>query len=102
MAWVLSLTVIVVLAASEILVEFGQYASFGDALHRAALAAITGEPLGADNVAGKLVEIFLGLYSVAVFASLAGVLGAFFLESSQNRDPSEPRGTSGDRLITKS
>jgi len=80
-AWLGAVSAIVVLGSSELLYEFGVYSSFGDALHGAALAAITGEPLGQPDPFAKTLEVFLALFSVGVFATLAGSLGAYFLES---------------------
>lgn len=80
-AWVSAVSAIVVLASSELLYAFGGYSSYGDALHAAALAAITGEPLGRADSFVRVLEVLLAVYSVAVFATLAGSLGAYFLES---------------------
>ncbi len=78
--WLAALTLIVVLSASQIAHAYGDYDSYGRALHDTALSAITGEPLGQDAAVMQVLEIVLALYSVVVFAALAGSLGAFFLE----------------------
>jgi voltage-gated potassium channel len=78
--WLAALTLIVVLSASQIAHAYGDYDSYGRALHDTALSAITGEPLGQDAAVVQVLEIVLALYSVVVFAALAGSLGAFFLE----------------------
>ena len=80
-AWLGAVTAIVVLASSQLLYEFTGYERYGDALHATALAAITGEPLGRPDTFARLLELLLGAYSVAVFATLAGSFGAYFLES---------------------
>ncbi|MBA2529780.1 MAG: ion transporter [Euzebyales bacterium] len=80
LAWLATVTLIVVLAASLLLFDLAVFPSYPDALHAAALATVTGEPFGRDAGAAKLLEIVLAVYSVVVFAALAGMLGAFFLE----------------------
>jgi voltage-gated potassium channel len=80
-AWLAAVTAIVVLASSQLLYEFGDYPTYADALHATALAAITGEPLGRPDAFARVLEVLLGAYSVAIFATLAGSLGAYFLES---------------------
>ncbi|MDP8927557.1 MAG: hypothetical protein M3O70_03015 [Actinomycetota bacterium] len=84
--WVTAVTAIVVLASSQLLFEFAGYDSYGTALNEAALAAVTGEPLHGGEGIARLIEVVLAIYSVAIFASLAGILGAFFLE---HRPPSD-------------
>lgn len=83
--WLAAVTSIVVLAASQLLFQFGGYENYGEALHAAALGAVSGEPLGREEAFSKVMEVLLALYSVGVFASLAAGLGAYFLE--QHRDP---------------
>ena len=85
--WVAALTAIVVLASSQLLFEFAGYDSYGAALNAAALAAVTGEPLTGGQGIARVLEVLLAIYSVAIFASLAGILGAYFLE---RRPPGEP------------
>lgn len=89
-AWLAAVTAIVILSGSQALYEFGGVGSYGDALHRTALATITGEPIAAGSGVARVLEVALALYSVVVFAALAGMLGAFFLE---RRAPSD----GGDR-----
>lgn len=74
------LTAITVLAGSLLLYELAPYEHYGDALHDAALATITGEPLGVPGGLAQVLDVVLGAYSVVVFATLAGALGAYFLE----------------------
>ncbi|HEV2087674.1 MAG TPA: hypothetical protein VGR21_05130 [Cryptosporangiaceae bacterium] len=83
-AWLGSVTVVVILATSQLLYTVGGYPTYGQALHDAALGTITGEPLSRGGTAlGQVVEVALAAYSVVVFASLAATLGAYFL----SRDP---------------
>jgi voltage-gated potassium channel len=80
LAWLAAVSVILALSASQLLFAFGVYDSYGDALHAAALATITGEPFGQDSGLAKVLDVVLGVWSVGVFAALAGTLGAYFLE----------------------
>jgi len=89
-AWVAVVTGVVILASSQLLYVLGVYDAYGDALHGAALATITGEPLSADGPFPRVLEVVLALYSVGVFATTAAALGAYFLEPSRPDDPSHP------------
>lgn len=80
-AWLAVVTGIVVLAASQLLYVLGAYTRYRDALHDAALATVTGEPLSAAGGVARVLEVVLAVYSVAVFATLAGAIGAFFLQA---------------------
>ena len=82
--WLTALTGVVILGASQLLFVVGAYDAYGPALHDAALATITGEPLAASGGLPRFLEVVLAVYSVAVFATLAGALGAFFLERRQD------------------
>lgn len=75
-----AVTVMVVLLAANVLFEFGEVRPYTLALHDASMAAITGEPISGDSGPKQVMDIALGLYSVIVFATVAGALGAFFLE----------------------
>lgn len=81
-----AVTVIVVLVAANILFEFAGVEPYARALHAAALATITGEPIRASNAVASVLEVVLALYSVVVFAAVAGSLGAFFLEQTAEED----------------
>ena len=81
-------TIVVVLATSQLLFELGDYDSYGDALNDAALATISGEPFFPEHAALRLVQVVVVAYSVVVFAALAGTVGAFLLE---RRDDDERR-----------
>lgn len=78
-AWLAAVTAVVVLASSQLLFVLGAFPTYGAALHAAALATVTGEPLAAPGAAVRVLEVALATYSVAVFATLAGAVGAYFL-----------------------
>jgi len=84
-AWLAVVSGITVLASSQLLYEFGSYPDYGDALRAATLAAVTGEPFAPDDAFAQVLEVVLVGYSVVVFATLAGAIGAFFLESERRR-----------------
>lgn len=81
-----SATLGVVLAGTEVLYEFGSPDSYPDALHDVALGAISGEPLGQPGPVAAWLEVALALYATVFFAALAGSWGAFFLERRAERD----------------
>lgn len=87
--WLATIHAIVVLSASQLLFEFGSpEGSYGDVLHAVALASVAGEPLGFGAGLGAVMEILLATYGVVVFGSVAGALGAYFLERRGERvDP---------------
>ena len=80
LAWLAAVSVILILAASQLLFGFGVYDTYGDALHASALATITGEPFAQEQGLAKVLDVVLAVWSVGVFAALAGTLGAYFLE----------------------
>ncbi|MDN6457983.1 MAG: ion transporter [Yaniella sp.] len=82
-AWLLAVTAIVILAASQLLYLFADYPSYLDALYEAALATVTGSGFSADTVFARILHVVLAVFSVVVFATLAGTIGAYFL----GRDP---------------
>ncbi|HEX6337409.1 MAG TPA: hypothetical protein VFZ85_10675 [Jiangellaceae bacterium] len=84
-AWLGVVSGITVLASSQLLYEFGSFTSYADALRAATLAAVTGEPFAPSDVLAQVLEVVLVAYSVVVFATLAGAIGAFFLESERRR-----------------
>lgn len=84
-AWLVVVSAITILGSSQLLYAFAGYERYADALHAAALATITGEPLGLDDGFARILEVALAVYSVAVFATLAGSLGAYFLEDRDAR-----------------
>ncbi|SDQ69457.1 hypothetical protein [Quadrisphaera sp. DSM 44207] len=95
-AWLATVTVVVVLASSQLLHVLGAYPAYGDALHAAALATITGEPLSAPGGFARVLEVILAVYSVAVFATLAGALGAYFLARAPDAGGAAPSGAGPD------
>jgi voltage-gated potassium channel len=83
LGWLAAVSAITVLGSSQLLYQFSGYDRYGDALHAAALATITGNPLGRPDGFAKLLEVGLAAFSVVVFATLAGSLGAYFLETRE-------------------
>lgn len=90
--WLSAVTAVVVLASSQLLYVLGAYDAYGTALHDAALATVTGQPLSAGHGAARFLEVALAVYSVAVFATLAGALGAYFLEQRRASQEVGPQG----------
>ncbi len=96
LGWLASVTVIMVLAASQLLFEFGEVEPYGEALYVTALAVIGGETFGARSGFGRILETALVGFSVGVFATLAGSLGAYFLQAgrpdpeTQSAEPVRP------------
>ncbi|WP_380165662.1 hypothetical protein [Jannaschia sp. R86511] len=78
--WLGLVTGVVVLAASQLLYVLGSYDDYVVALHEAAMTTVTGTGLSAEGAFPRLLEVVLAVYSVVVFATLAGALGAYFLE----------------------
>jgi voltage-gated potassium channel len=81
--WLIALTAVVVLGASQLLYAFGSHSDYSDALYEAALATITGDGITTDDPFSRVLHVALSVYSVAVFATLAGSLGAFFLRGDE-------------------
>lgn len=77
--WLAAVTAVVVLASSQLLYVTGSHAQYADALYEAAMATITGSGITATDAFARILQVILAVYSVAVFATLAGSLGAFFL-----------------------
>ncbi|MEV1287189.1 hypothetical protein [Micromonospora sp. NPDC049679] len=80
------LTLLVFLAASHLLYATGAYTSYADALHDTAFTTISQEPLDSTAPLSQVLEIVLAAYSVIVFATLAGSIGAFFLSGRKSDD----------------
>lgn len=77
--WLGVVTGVVILAASQLLYLIGSFDAYADALHATALTTVTGQALGAEDGVARVLEVALAVYSVAVFATLAGAVGAYFL-----------------------
>ncbi len=93
--FLLAATVVVVFGSGQLLFVLergreGALTSLGDALWWSAnlgLAAnMVHEPV---TVTGRLLAIALSVYAIVVFASLAGMIGAYFLEARQERADEE-------------
>jgi voltage-gated potassium channel len=82
--WLAVVSAIAILASSQLLFEFGIFDRYGDALHAAALATIVGEPIARPDTFSRILEVGLAAFSVLVFATLAGTLGAYFLEANRS------------------
>lgn len=89
--WLALVTGVVVLASSQLLYVLGAYDEYVVALHQAAMTTVTGAPLAAQGGFVRVLEVVLACYSVVVFATLAGSLGAYFLQRSDG--PAPARGT---------
>ncbi|MGO1385583.1 MAG: hypothetical protein ACTHU1_12460 [Arachnia sp.] len=74
-----AVTLVVILAASQFLYALTPEESYTTALYETALATITGSGFTQQTGLAKILHVSLAVYSVAVFATLAGTLGAFFL-----------------------
>ncbi len=85
--WLAVVSAITALGSSQLLYEFEVFDRYGDALHAAALATITGEPLAQPDGFAKVLDVALAAYSVVVFAALAATLGAYFLERQSAASP---------------
>ena len=73
-------TLVVILAGSQLVYEFDGRETYAAALHATALATIAGEPLVVDRPVLQVIEVLLVIYSVVVFGAVAGSVGAFLLE----------------------
>lgn len=78
-AWVGIATACVIVGGSQIVFEVSGALTYADALYGVAMATIGGEPLGQPGWL-RFLDVVLGVYSVGVFAALAGTIGSFFLE----------------------
>ena len=96
MGWLAVVTAIVVFSAADLLFTHVGVRPYGDALHAAALASITGEPTDAATGLGQILDVVLAVYAVVFFATLAGTIGAFFLE----RDQPAPAATAPSTVTT--
>ncbi len=77
--WLTAVTAVVILASSQLLYATGEHDSYAESLYESAMAAITGSGITGDSIFSRIIQVLLAIYSVAVFATLAGTLGAYFL-----------------------
>ncbi|RWZ51209.1 hypothetical protein ELQ90_09025 [Labedella phragmitis] len=85
--WLAAMTVVVVLVASQLLYAFDAQTDYPTALHQAALATVTGAGITTDDGLSRLLQVVLAVYSVGVFATLAGTVGAYFLRDRVGSPP---------------
>ena len=91
-AWLAVVTVVVILASSQLLYVTSGEITYGDALYQAAMATVTGAGLLGDGAFVRVLRFTLAVYSVGVFATLAGSMGAYFLRSGgEDSDAVEPQ-----------
>ncbi len=86
-----AVTGVVMLVSSQLLYVVGAYEDYAAALLETAMSTITGAELSANDTFTNVVQVLLAIYSVAVFATLAGAVGAYFLRGDSEKD----RGSSG-------
>jgi voltage-gated potassium channel len=82
MTWLALVTVIVVFSTADLVYEYGDVRPYGVALHAAAKAAIAAEAMPGQRGIVQVLDVLVGAYSIAVFAAVAGAVGAFLLERS--------------------
>ena len=92
LAWLAAVTALVVVTTSYMLYLTGVFPSYATALHHSAISTITGEPLGSETGLAQVLDVVLASYSVVIFATLAGSIGAFFLRGRSQ----DGRGRSGE------
>lgn len=80
LSWLALVTAIVVFTTADLVYEYGDIHPYGRALHAAAKAAIAAEAMPSHRGIVELLDVVVGLYSIVVFATLAGSVGAYFLE----------------------
>ncbi|WP_309071183.1 hypothetical protein [Arthrobacter sp.] len=83
--WMAAVTAVVILATSQLLYATGTHSAYGDALYETAMATITGSGITPNSAFARIVQVLLAVYSIGVFATLAGSLGAFFLREDDRR-----------------
>ncbi|HEX2849863.1 MAG TPA: hypothetical protein VHN98_04885 [Acidimicrobiales bacterium] len=80
LTWLGALTVIVMFTTADLVYEFGDIHPYGRALHAAAKATIAAEAMPGDRGIVQVLDVVVGIFSIAVFGALAGTFGAYFLE----------------------
>ncbi len=100
-SWLGAITAIVVLAGSQFLYEYGPGLTYPTAVHDVMLATVSGDPLERRGAVADALELILVLYSTVVFATLAGSLGAYFVERrTEDAGAHEASGMGDDRSST--
>lgn len=84
--WLAAVTGVVVLVSSQLLYVVGAYQQYAVALLDSAMSTITGAELSAEGTFASIMQVVLAMYSVAVFATLAGAVGAYFLQDESGRE----------------
>lgn len=95
LAWLAAVTAVVILAASQLLYALEAVEDYTDALYQTAMATITGSGIAADHPGARVLSVALAVYSVAVFATLAGSLGAYFLRGDEAKEHERARQDKG-------
>lgn len=85
--WLAAVTGVVVLVSSQLLYVAGAYQQYAVALLESAMSTITGSELSAQGTFASILQVVLAMYSVAVFATLAGAVGAYFLQDDSKPEP---------------
>lgn len=81
--WLSAVTAVVILASSQLLYATGEHDSYSESLFESAMAAVTGNGITGTSTFSRIIQVLLAIYSVAVFATLAGTLGAYFLREKE-------------------
>ena len=83
--WMVAVTAVVILATSQLFYATGTHSNYGEALFESAMATITGSGITPETGFARVMQVVLAVYSIGVFATLAGSLGAFFLREDDRR-----------------
>lgn len=89
--WMAAVTAVVILATSQLFYATGTHTNYGQALFETAMATITGSGITPQTGFARVMQVVLAIYSIGVFATLAGSLGAFFLREDDRRR-TDPQG----------
>lgn len=81
--WLTAVTAVVILATSQLLYATGEHDTYAQSLFESAMAAVTGNGITGTSTFSRIIQVLLAIYSVAVFATLAGTLGAYFLRGKE-------------------
>lgn len=94
--WMAAVTAVVILATSQLFYATGTHTNYGQALFETAMATITGSGITPQTGFARVMQVMLAVYSIGVFATLAGSLGAFFLREDDRRRTDPQGGTAGE------